>query len=75
MICRCCGKPLSTLDQILDATSTSYRGGPTICTPCIPKHWGKHAYGKNASRCHEFGNRRQPVINPLPAGIVEGDDR
>ena len=25
-----------------------------ICTRCIPKHWGKHAKGINASRCHEF---------------------
>lgn len=48
MTCRCCGKPIT---GILDMD------GSPIHTRCIPKHWGKHAHGKNASRCHEFRPR------------------
>jgi hypothetical protein len=44
MRCRCCGKSVF-----------SYDGHP-IHTSCIPKHWGKHARGVNASRCQEFKN-------------------
>jgi len=40
--CRCCGKPIRRID------------GHPIHTGCISKHWGKHCYGVNASRCHEF---------------------
>lgn len=46
--CRCCGKdsfrfPGEEYDE------------HTIHTLCIPKHWGKHSHGVNASRCKEFG--------------------
>lgn len=44
--CRCCGKPL-------------YFWLNPIHTQCIPKHWGKHAHGINASRCKEFGKGAQ----------------
>lgn len=43
--CRCCGKPVP-----------SWLGSP-IHTKCIPKHWGKHVHGKDASLCREFGKR------------------
>ena len=43
MICRCCGKPVPPLDS------------HPIHTSCIPRHWGSHAHGRNASRCYEFG--------------------
>ena len=42
-ICRCCGRDVATFDNA------------PICTRCIPKHWGKHARGVNASRCKEYG--------------------
>jgi hypothetical protein len=44
-LCRCCGKPVLSFD------------GHPIHTKCIPKHWGKHANGVNASRCVEFGQK------------------
>jgi hypothetical protein len=44
-LCRCCGKPVLSFD------------GHPIHTKCIPKHWGKHAQGVNASRCLEFGQK------------------
>lgn len=47
--CRCCGNAiLGLLEQ----------DGYPIHTRCIPKHWGKHATGINASRCKEFGKCR-----------------
>ena len=47
LLCRCCGKPIWNSD------------GHPIHTACIRKHWGKHAKGINASRCKEFGKRKQ----------------
>ena len=44
--CRCCGRTVPPMD--------SY----PIHTRCIPKHWNKHAHGVNASRCREFGSKR-----------------
>jgi hypothetical protein len=44
MRCRCCGKSVFTFD------------GTPLHTACIPRHWGKHARGVNASRCKEFKN-------------------
>ena len=44
--CRCCGKNLG-LERFMDDAP--------IHTRCIPKHWGKHAHGINATRCKEFG--------------------
>ena len=43
--CRCCGYGVKTFD------------GHPIHTRCIPKHWGKHSHGINASRCKEFGGK------------------
>jgi hypothetical protein len=43
--CRCCGKPVA-----------AWLGSP-IHTKCIPKHWGKHVHGQDASRCKEFGRQ------------------
>ncbi len=40
--CRCCGNPVIVFD------------GHPIHTMCISKHWGKHVYGINGSRCKEF---------------------
>ena len=51
--CRCCGKPVFT-------------GDAPIHTRCIPKHWGRHAHGKNVSRCREFGNKEVPDHTPDP---------
>jgi len=46
--CRCCGKAITfPIDS------------HPIHTTCIPKHWGKHAHGKNASRCKEFGRHKE----------------
>ena len=49
--CRCCGGafPLMRIDNY------------PIHTRCIPKHWGKHSQGINASRCKEFGKERVNV--------------
>lgn len=46
IVCRCCGRNLG-LERFMD--------NAPIHTRCIPKHWGKHAHGVNASRCKEFG--------------------
>ena len=48
IVCRCCGKNLG-LERFIDTAP--------IHTRCIPKHWGKHSHGINASRCAEFGNK------------------
>ena len=42
-MCRCCG------------TRVRFADSAPICTRCIPRHWGKHERGINASRCKEFG--------------------
>lgn len=48
IVCRCCGKAGSNrIESLIDAP---------IHTMCIPKHWGKHAKGVNATRCKEFDN-------------------
>jgi len=52
-ICRCCGKNLG-LERFIDNLNVTAIVAP-IHTRCIPKHWGKHAKGVNASRCKEFG--------------------
>jgi hypothetical protein len=44
--CRCCGRTVPPMD--------SY----PIHTACIPRHWDRHAHGVNASRCREFGSKR-----------------
>lgn len=44
-MCRCCGNVVLSFD------------GHPIHTRCIPKHWGKHSHGINASRCKEFGRK------------------
>lgn len=46
-LCRCCGENLRTFFERVDRSP--------IHTRCIPKHWGKHGKGINASRCKEFG--------------------
>jgi hypothetical protein len=48
VMCRCCGKPILGLDRLLDRHP--------IHTRCIPKHWGRHSRGVNATRCKEFDN-------------------
>ena len=51
--CRCCGGEVRSID------------GYPIHTKCIPKHWSKHRYGINASRCLEFkGGRGRRTVNP-----------
>lgn len=42
-ICRCCG-----LEGLITPDAHP------ICTRCIPRHWDKHAHGKNASKCREY---------------------
>ena len=54
--CRCCGKHVWWSDT-------------PIHTRCIPKHWGKHAKGVNASRCQEFNY--QPSPNDCALGKCE----
>ena len=49
--CRCCG------NQAPREYGPQGQPEATICTGCIPKHWGKHARGKNVRRCREFGTK------------------
>jgi hypothetical protein len=66
--CRCCGRyvredaitledAITIVGNISNVESCTQRpgaAGGNICTLCIPRHWGRHARGINASRCHEF---------------------
>jgi len=63
VLCRCCGKPVYNTD------------GHPIHTKCIPKHWGKHAKGINASRCKEFGrkSRKNPTVGERLEMIASSD--
>jgi hypothetical protein len=45
--CRCCGKHVNNFD------------GHPIHTACIRQHWGRHVHGVNASRCREFGPKKE----------------
>lgn len=47
--CRCCGKPVTGLLE---------QDSAPIHTKCIAKHWSRHAYAVNASRCREFKHRK-----------------
>lgn len=40
--CRCCGKRVYAMDRY------------PVHTNCIGRHWSKHCFGVNASRCKEF---------------------
>jgi hypothetical protein len=77
-ICRCCGKPLSPGEMIMDAASGRF-DKISIHTRCIPKHWGKHAKGINASKCVELAakfakkktvNKRR--VSPFSRSMSEG---
>jgi hypothetical protein len=52
--CRCCGRYVRNTSNVESFTQRPGAAGGNICTLCIPKHWGRHAKGINASRCHEF---------------------
>lgn len=54
--CRCCGKEAFRFPG-------EERMPEVIHTRCIPKHWGKHSKGINASRCKEFSG--QPGLNKV----------
>ena len=60
--CRCCGKALGLLEQ----------DGAPIHTRCIPKHWGKHSHGVNASRCREFSTKPRLHLDPDTGATVYG---
>jgi len=53
--CRCCGKNLGLERFEVVFNPRTFMDDAPIHTRCIPKHWGKHAHGINATRCKEFG--------------------
>ena len=57
IVCRCCGKNLGLERFLDDAFPWRECKNSPIHTRCIPKHWGKHSKGINASRCAEFGSK------------------
>ena len=63
--CRCCGRDLSIIEQLMHGTEATQHGlsiaSVAIHTRCIPKHWNLHAKGKNTGRCSEFA----PTNNTL----------
>ena len=60
--CRCCGGDVPVwLRGSHDINN--------IHTKCIPKHWGFHAHGRNASRCKEFG-KKKPWRNPKMTALL-----
>jgi len=46
IVCRCCGKEVWHADRT------------PIHTGCISRHFGKHVYGINASKCVEMKGKR-----------------
>jgi len=55
-LCRCCGDPVR---------GSAITDGVGIHTfPCISRHWGKHAKGKNVKQCREF----KPTLRHLAEG-------
>lgn len=52
MDCRCCGRAVVSTDAY------------PIHTKCIVKHWDTHRWGRNASRCREYG---APILGKCEA--------